>query len=171
MNKTSLVEVNKLGDAAFDAQFGNVAEHSPWVARAAALKRPFTSVSHMISCFEQSVQEESRDLQLALIKAHPDLAGKAALAGEVAAASREEQAGAGLDTLTKDEMVRFQTLNDAYCDKFSFPFIFAVKGATKYQILDAFVERMDNSVETEFDTALAQIARIFRFRIEDSVDP
>lgn len=165
----SLDAVNRLSDAAFTAAFGDVAEHSPWVAEAAARARPFESRAAVVAAFEAAMRAASREDQLALIRAHPDLAGRAALAGAVAEDSRREQAGAGLDSLTADEFARFTRLNDTYRARFGFPFILAVKGATKSMILDAFETRVGNDPEAEFATALVQIARIFRFRIEERV--
>ena len=118
-----------------------------------------------------AVAAAPRETRLALIRAHPDLAGKAARAGAMAEDSKREQAGAGLDSLTDAEFARVTDLNTGYRDRFGFPFIFAVKGATKTMILDAFAARLPNDAETEFETALAQIARIFRFRLEDRVAP
>ena len=106
-----------------------------------------------------------------MLRAHPDLAGKAAIAGEVTDDSAREQAGAGLGSLTADEFARFTRLNGAYRARFGFPFIFAVKGATKEQILYAFEARLKNAPEVEFTTALEQVMRIFAFRIEDRVSP
>lgn len=167
----AVAEVDALTPADFVARFGDVAEHSPWVAEGAALRRPFGTREAMIAAFAAAVAEAPRDERLALIRAHPDLAGKAARAGAIAAESRAEQAGVGLDTLTDVEFGRFTDLNRRYLDKFGFPFIFAVKGATKAMILEAFETRLPNAPEVEFETALAQIARIFRFRLEDRVAP
>ena len=171
MAALSIAEVDALAPAAFVERFGDVAEHSPWVAEAAARARPFGSREAMIAAFAAAVAAAPRDTRLALIRAHPDLAGKAALAGAVAEDSRREQAGVGLDRLTPEEFARFTDLNGRYRERFGFPFIFAVKGATKGMILDAFAARIDESPEAEFETALGQIARIFRFRIEDRVLP
>jgi 2-oxo-4-hydroxy-4-carboxy-5-ureidoimidazoline decarboxylase len=166
---TTLADANALSPDAFAARFGDIAEHSPWVAEGAAALRPFASREAAIAAFEAIMREADADRQLALIRAHPDLAGKAAIACEIAEDSRKEQAGAGLNTLTADEFQRFTTLNDAYRARFGFPFIFAVKGATKFQILDAFEARIGHDAATEFETALGQIARIFRFRLEDRI--
>ncbi len=163
--------VDALPLSAFLAAFGDVAEHSPWVAEDAAAARPFRSREAMIAAFEAAVAAAPRERQLALVRAHPDLAGKAAMAGAVAEDSKREQKGAGLDRLSPDDFARFTGLNDRYRARFGFPFIFAVKGATAAQILDAFEARIEHDVDTEFSTALAQIARIFRFRIEDRVSP
>jgi 2-oxo-4-hydroxy-4-carboxy-5-ureidoimidazoline decarboxylase len=164
-----IAAVNALAPDDFVARFGDVAEHSPWVAAAAAAARPFAGREAMIEAFGRAVAEAPYDARIALIRAHPDLAGKAARAGAVAEDSKREQAGVGLDTLTEAEFARFTDLNTRYRDKFGFPFIFAVKGATKTMILEAFEARLPNDAEVEFATALAQIHRIFRFRLEDRV--
>jgi len=164
-------EANGMSREAFVAAFGDVAEHSPWVAEAAADGRPFSDPESLIAAFQRAIGEAPRDQRLALLRAHPDLAGKAALAGELAEDSRREQAGAGLDSLTGEEFERFTRLNDAYTARFGFPFIFAVKGATKHQILDAFDRRLENGPDEEFRTALEQVQRIVRFRLEDRVCP
>lgn len=161
--------VNTMTPDAFEAAFGDVAEHSPWVARKAFEQAPFADRAALVSAFETAMHTAPHEDQLALVRAHPDLAGKAALAGEVAEDSRKEQAGAGLDKLTAEEFARFTSLNASYQERFGFPFIFAVKGATKHMILDAFEQRLRNTPDTEFTTALTQIGRIFRFRLEDRV--
>ena len=163
----TLHDVNAMTLPAFLEGFGGVAEHSPWVAREAAAFRPFISRDAMVVAFERAILAANREAQLALICAHPDLATKARLTGD----STREQAGAGLDTLTADEFAHFTALNDAYKAKFGFPFIFAVKGATKHMILQAFEDRVENTCDAEFAAALAQVCRIFRFRIEDRVTP
>ncbi len=156
-----------MGAENFVAAFGDVAEHSPWVAAEAANKRPFASREAMIEAFTSVTMKASHDAQLALIRAHPDLATRAKLTDD----SNREQKGAGLDTLTVPEFTRFTELNDAYKKRFGIPFIFAVKGATKHQILASFEERIGKGKDEEFTTALAQVCRIFRFRIEDRVSP
>ncbi len=168
---TTLATVNALGPADFVALFGDVAEHSPWVAEAAAAVRPYADRDAMISAFVTAISAASLDAQLALIRAHPDLAGRAARAGTMADESKKEQAGAGLDTLTEVEFERFTRLNDTWRAKFGFPFILAVKGATKATILDAFEARLPNEPAVETAEAIRQIARIVRFRLEDRVEP
>ena len=160
-----LSEVNAMAAADFLIAFGDIAEHSPWVARHAAARRPFASRAAMIAAFEEALNSAARESQLGLIRAHPDLATRAKLGGE----SAREQAGAGLDTLTPADLTSFTHLNELYKAKFDFPFIFAVKGASKHQILEGFAERVNHTPEQEFAIALAQICRIFRFRIEDRV--
>ncbi len=169
MKTYSLEEVNRFTLDAFVDVFGNVAEHSPWVAVVAQRSAPFTSRLALIDAFVRALQKADKGGQIALIRAHPDLAGKAARAGEMAAASVKEQAGVGLDQLSDDEYHRFNQLNDAYKSRYGFPFIFAVKGASKHQILEAFQLRLQNSADDELAEALRQICRIFRFRLEDLV--
>lgn len=159
-------DVNGLGAKAFMATFGDVAEHSPWVAEAAEEMRPFNNREAIVAAFEQALRGAGRAAKLALIRAHPDLATKAK---SIADDSRREQAGAGLDALSPEEFVRFEALNKSYRDRFDFPFIFAVRGASKAEILSSFEERLGNSTEAEFERAIGEIVRIFRFRIEDRV--
>jgi len=113
------------------------------------------------------VDECDDEVKLALLRLHPDLAGKAALSGKLTDASTSEQAGAGLDQCTADELARFANYNDAYKAKFGFPFIMAVKGATKQKILAGFEARIDNSVPEEFQMALTQVHKIAEFRLAD----
>ena len=167
----ALAEVNHLDLTSFVALFGDVAEHSPWVAEHASHRRPFGDREAMVAAFTEAVLRAPRADQLALIRAHPDLAGRAAIAGDLTADSKREQAGAGLGSLTPEEFARFSDLNSLYKNQNGFPFIFAVKGATKHQILAAFEERVRNDHATELATALTQVCRIFRFRIEDRVTP
>ncbi|HUR42661.1 MAG TPA: 2-oxo-4-hydroxy-4-carboxy-5-ureidoimidazoline decarboxylase [Aestuariivirga sp.] len=164
---TTLAEANAMSPSAFVMEFGDVAEHSPWVARSVAGARPLVSRDAMVEAFTSAVTAAPRETQLALIRAHPDLATKVKLTND----SSREQAGAGLDTLTQEEFDRFTRLNGLYKAKFGFPFIIAVRGATKRQILDSFEERLKNAAETEFATAITQVCRILRFRIEDRVSP
>ncbi|SON56476.1 Uric acid degradation bifunctional protein PucL [Hartmannibacter diazotrophicus] len=167
----SIEGVNGLPEGRFMAMFGDVAEHSPWVARQAMAGRPFADREAMIQAMTDAIGKAPLEARLALIRAHPDLAGKAAIAGEIAEDSRREQAGVGLDRLTESEYETFQRLNDSYKKRFGFPFILAVKGATKEIILREFQVRVQNDPVAERETALAQIGRIIRFRIEDRVLP
>lgn len=165
----TLAEANALDPAAFVERFGDIAEHSPWVAAAAEPRRPFAGREAMVAAFRQAVERADADLRLSLLNAHPDLAGRAAIAGDIGADSRCEQAGAGLDRLTADEFARFTELNARYRDRFGFPFILAVRGATKHDILAAFEARIGNAREVELATATGQVCRIMRFRLEDRV--
>ncbi|MFM8608194.1 MAG: 2-oxo-4-hydroxy-4-carboxy-5-ureidoimidazoline decarboxylase [Hyphomicrobiales bacterium] len=165
----TLAQVNALMREEFIAQFGDIAEHSSWVAEGAVDARPFFSHDSLVDAFQQSVLTAPPSRQDALILAHPDLAGRAAKAGDLAEESRREQKGAGLDRLTEDEFKRFHQLNDLYRARFGFPFIFAVSGATKFQILDSFETRVGGTKSEERLTALAQVLRIIRFRLETRV--
>lgn len=160
-------DVNAMNLQEFLLAFGDVAEHSPWVAREAASFRPFRNRDEMALHFERALRGANRDAQLALLCAHPDLATRAALTED----SMKEQAGAGLDSLTPEEFARFTGLNTRYRQCFGFPFILAVKGATKHMILESFAARVSSLQEQEFDTALRQVSRICRLRLEERVSP
>ena len=159
--------VNSMNAAEFLSEFGGIAEHSSWVAEKAMAKRPYATPAGMITAFQQAVLDASKPAQLALLNAHPDLATKAKLTQD----STNEQKGVGLDQLSKAEFDHFTSLNNAYKAKNHFPFIFAVKGATKNQILAGFEQRIQNDTETEFKTALHQVCKIIAFRLEAKVEP
>jgi 2-oxo-4-hydroxy-4-carboxy-5-ureidoimidazoline decarboxylase len=162
-------ELAGLDREAFLAAFGDVFEHSPWVAEGAWKRAPFRSLDPLHAAMVQVLREAAEERQLALIRAHPDLAGKAAIQGELTSASTEEQARSGLSSLTPQEFARFQELNDAYKARFGFPLIIAVKGLGKDEILAAFERRLGNDPETERRTALEQIERIALLRLRDLV--
>lgn len=161
--------LNALDAAAFEAHLGHVCEHAPWVARRAAARRPFATRHDVHAALLAVIAEASEAEQLGLLRNHPELAGKAAIAGDLTADSKKEQAGAGLDRLTPAEYERFHELNRAYTTKFGFPFILAVKGRTRHEILASFAARLDNDRDTEFRTALDQVGRIIGFRLADIV--
>jgi 2-oxo-4-hydroxy-4-carboxy-5-ureidoimidazoline decarboxylase len=163
--------VNRMDEEAFVANFGDIAEHSPWVARAAFGMHPFADHGGLVAAFHAAILAADHNAQHALLNEHPDLAGKAAIAGELAPESYNEQTGAGLDRMTPDEYELFTALNNRYRARHGIPFIRAVKGSTKAQVIAAFQKRVDNPPETEFETALQQVARIIRFRLEDRVAP
>jgi OHCU decarboxylase len=165
----SIDAVNALNSDEFIVQFGDIAEHSKWVAERAELSRPYADHAAMIYAFQQAVLNGSFDHQTKLILAHPDLAGRTAISGQMADESKREQSAVGLDALTKGEFEQFHKLNEAYRLRFGFPFIFAVTGANKYQILEAFSNRVGGTMEEERLTALAQILRIIRFRLSARV--
>jgi len=152
----------------FIARFGGVFEHSPFIAERAydggLIFVPLTARGvhqALVSVFRDASHEE----RLGVLRAHPDLAGRLAIAGELTEDSRKEQAGAGLDRLSPAEHARFTELNSAYTQKFGFPFIIAVKGLGRDDILSAFESRIGNSVEKEFETACAQVERIAGLRL------
>jgi len=165
IDSLSLDAVNALTADEFISQFGDIAEHSKWVAEKAELARPYTDHANMVSVFQQTVLDADFHHQTRLILAHPELAGRAALVGQLADESKREQMGAGLETLNSEEFDRFHKLNNAYRARFGFPFIFAVTGANKHQILESFFNRVGGTMEEERLTALAQILRIIRFRL------
>ncbi len=162
----SVAALNALDEPEFVAALADVFEHSPWVAAGAYSERPFGSLGELHSAMCEVVGASGTEAQLGLIRAHPDLAGKAARAGALTAASSFEQAGAGLDRLTGAEYRRFHALNGAYQARFDFPFILAVKGHTKESVLAAFEARLPNAPEAERKAALTQIYQIARFRLE-----
>lgn len=168
--KLSPADLSALDRDAFLRAFGGVFEHSSWVAEGAWREAPFESLESLHRAMLRACLGAPRDRQLALIKAHPDLAGKAAVAGALTENSRDEQAGAGLDHLTPAEFARFRDLNGAYQAKFGFPFILAVKGHDKHSILASFAERLGNDAATEFQRALEEIGKIARFRLHDLIE-
>lgn len=163
----TLGEVNAMAQPDFVERFGDVAEHSTWVAERAETQRPFASVDAMVAAFQAAIREAPEAERLSLIRAHPDLAGRAGMAEE----SRKEQAGAGLDRLSAEEFARFTDLNSHYRERFGIPFILAVKGADKHQILDSFAGRLGNDRDTELANALDQVCRIVGFRLAERVAP
>jgi 2-oxo-4-hydroxy-4-carboxy-5-ureidoimidazoline decarboxylase len=169
MPEITLDDLNETDRATFVQRLGGIFEHSPWVAERAFNKRPFASVGALHRAMVEAVENADLELKLALLHAHPDLAGKAALAGELTDHSRREQAGAGLDRLTPEEYARFHALNTRYREKFGFPFILAVKGHTKHSILKSFEARLPHSREDEMATALEQVYRIAEFRLHELV--
>jgi 2-oxo-4-hydroxy-4-carboxy-5-ureidoimidazoline decarboxylase len=160
-----MAELNALDHAAFLAAVGWVFEHSPWVAERAWHNRPFATLPALHTAMVDAVAAASPAEQLALIRAHPDLGSRA----RMSAASEGEQTGAGLDRLTAAEFDRLHRLNSAYREKFGFPFIYAVKGAGKQEILAALESRLAAEPEAERAAALGQIYRIAQFRLENTI--
>jgi OHCU decarboxylase len=156
----------------FIARYSGVYEHSPWVAeQVARLVSEADDVNMLATLMADCVDNAATEQQLALIRAHPDLAGKAQLAGELTADSTEEQARAGLDHCSAEEFARFQALNAAYWEKFGFPFVMAVRNSDRAAILDAFAARLENDFELEFETALLEIHKIARLRLNSMGAP
>jgi len=162
----TLWELNRLSPAAFATALGHVFEHSPWVAERVCRKRPFKSIGVLHEAMMATVWEAPAASQMALLRAHPELAGKAALRGELTADSTMEQSGAGLDQCSAEELVRLTTLNAEYSAKFGFPFILAVKGFGRAGILREFARRVEREPSVEFEEALKQVARITRARLD-----
>jgi OHCU decarboxylase len=159
-----------LSRALFVARFGSIFEHSAWIAEEAfarGLGSEQDNASGLHAAMVAAMRAGTDAQKHALIIAHPDLAGKLALARQLTAESTHEQASAGLDRLTADELTRFTQLNEAYKVRFGFPFIIAVKGKTKEDILHAFEARLHHDAATEFEAALTQIERIALLRLSD----
>lgn len=165
----TLADVNRLDRDGFTAALGHLFEHSPWVAEAAWERRPFASREAIARAMMAAVEEANPAAQLALVRAHPDLAGKAAIAGELTADSAREQAGAGLDRLSPDEFGRFHALNAAYLARFGFPFIICVRQHDKASILAAFERRLAAAPDVERAQALHEIGEIVKLRLSDLV--
>ena len=162
----TLAEINAMDEARFVATLGGIFEHSPWVAQGAFGDRPFASVSSLHAAMLAAVDRASEAQKLALLRAHPELAGKAAVRGEMTRDSVSEQSGAGLSQCSPEEFARLTELNARYNARFGFPFILAVKGYDRAGIIGEFARRVDNDRATEFGECLAQIARITRFRLD-----
>ena len=162
----TLDEVNALDQSAFVAALGGVFEHSPWIAAAAWSQRPFASIDALHAAMVAAMFDAPEEEQLALIRAHPELAGKAAVRGDLTVDSGSEQSAAGLTHCSPEEFARLQELNAAYNSKFGFPFIIAVKGLHRRAIIERFAKRLERNRDLEFGEALAQIARIARMRME-----
>ena len=165
----TLAQLNSFSRDEFVRVVGPVFEHSPWIAEATWAKRPFASVEELHRSLCQTVTDAGEEKQLALICAHPDLVGRLALAGGLTRESTNEQASAGLDTLTPEETALFQTNNAAYKERFGFPFIICARLNRKEAILNGFKVRLQNSREQEIRTALAEIGKIARLRLADIV--
>lgn len=160
---------SQLDKAAFVAGYGEIYEHSPWVAEQAWERGLAARHDHPEALAElmgQVLGGAPPQRQLEVIRAHPDLAGKAALAGTLTGDSTREQAGAGLDQCSPEELARFEHLNEAYKARFGFPFVMAVKGSDRFAILDAFETRLANDPEEERLTAVEQINRIALLRLQ-----
>jgi len=154
---------------AFVNALDGIWEHSPWVAERSWNARPFADVDSLHAAMVSVVDAASDAEKLALIRAHPELAGRAAIRGELTAESRQEQGGVGLDRCSPEEFARLTDLNRAYNEKFGHPFIIAVRGHTRASIIEAFASRLASTPQDERAECLAQIARIARLRLGDRV--
>jgi 2-oxo-4-hydroxy-4-carboxy-5-ureidoimidazoline decarboxylase len=169
MTTFSLDQLNALSAADFTAALADIYERSPWVAEAASTKRPFATLAALHEAMMAAVRSASDDAKLTLVKAHPDLAGKAARAGVLTAEATNEQASAGLDRLSEAEFARFHKLNDTYQSKFGIPFIVCVRRHTKDSILSEFDRRLSQNSTGAFETALREIFRIAALRLDQRV--
>ncbi|MFB5196451.1 2-oxo-4-hydroxy-4-carboxy-5-ureidoimidazoline decarboxylase [Neobacillus sp. KR4-4] len=164
--RLSIDDVNQMNKEEFVSVVGWVFEHSPWVARVAWESLPCNSREELLQRMVTVVKNAEEAVQLALLRAHPDL-GTKLIISEV---SQKEQAGVGLDRLTKDEYKEFMSLNQRYVEQFGFPFIMAVKGQNKDTILAAMKVRVANAYEQEFLTALNEVYKIVGFRLTDLIE-
>lgn len=162
----TLTELSALSQAEFARTLGSIFEHSAWIPERTWMARPFSTVDALHEAMLAIVRQASPTEQLALINAHPELAGREAAAGTLTDASTHEQRGAGLDQCTPDELSRLRDLNARYRQRFGFPFVIAVKGRSRQQIMDAIDQRLGNTRELEFQTCLEQIGQIARFRLD-----
>ena len=169
MTTIDLDVLNRASTAAFCDALSDIFEHSPWVVEAAAARRPFGRATDLMAVLADAVRSAGPERQLALIRAHPDLAGKAARAGGLTAHSAAEQAGAGLDRLSDQEYADFHRLNDAYRVRFGFPFIICVRRHSKDSILAAFERRLGHEPAAEQDAALTEVLRIAALRLDGRV--
>ena len=158
--------LNEANRAAFVAALGAIFEHSPWVAESAFSARPFASVDALGAAMTAAVRAAPAEAQMALLRAHPELAGAAARAGEMTSSSADEQRIAGLLSLSEAELARFRRLNAAYRERFGFPFIIAVRRHTKESLLLAFEMRLRHDRNIEIENALGEVFAIARMRLE-----
>jgi OHCU decarboxylase len=165
----TLPAINTLGEEAFVTAFGALFERSPWVARTAWRRRPFQSMADLHLAFEDAIRHAEPDDRVALIRAHPELAGREAEEGELTDESKREQATAGLDRLTAGELRRLTELNRAYRERFGFPLIVCVREHTKGSILAWGEARLERSRDEEVQTALLEIGKIAHLRLHDIV--
>jgi 2-oxo-4-hydroxy-4-carboxy-5-ureidoimidazoline decarboxylase len=161
--------LNAMDRSAFRAALDAIFESSPWVAERVSDARPFADVADLHAAMCAAVRQASEAEQLALLRAHPDLAGRAARANAMSSASVTEQALAGLDRLTDEEFSRFERLNTAYRERFGFPFIIAVRQRDKASILAAYERRLPNTRQAEMATALDEVFAITRMRLQATV--
>lgn len=165
-----LAALNSMDRAVFVETLGRIFEHSPWVAERSFGDRPFASIGALHAAMVAAMERALPSEQMALLQAHPELAGKAAVRRELTAESTREQSGAGLDHCSLSEFARINDLNRRYNAKFGFPFILAVSGHDRDGILREFARRVECDRATEFAEALRQVARIARFRLETLID-
>lgn len=164
-----LKTLNEIDQAGFVAICGPLFEHSPWIAERTYARRPFASLEALLAALAQTVAHASRDEQIALIAAHPDLVGRLAREGRLTRESTAEQRAAGLTDLSADEIAAFDRYNAEYKAKFGFPFVICARQNRKDAILAAFPVRLKNTRDQEIQTALAEIAKIAKLRLLDAV--
>ena len=163
-------DINRSDLARFVELLGTIFEHSPWVAELVYPEKPFSSRSELHQVMADAVRCAPEVQRMTLLCQHPELAGREADAGTLTDDSKREQAGAGLNQCTPDELLTIKSLNQAYLAKFDFPFIVAVAGLDKFQIIAAMEQRLANTTEQEFDTAIGEVEKIAQIRISALID-
>ncbi len=165
----TLQELNTLDQESFVQALRSLFEGPPWIVREAWYERPFESVAHLHQSLCNVMYNAPITQQIALLQAHPDLVGQAALAGTLTPESTNEQEAAGLGNLSSEEISTFNRLNSAYRDRFGFPFVICARENKKESILEGFATRLHNSREQEIATALGEVAKICSLRLHDTV--
>lgn len=165
----TLQEINALDQESFVLALGSLFEGPPWIVAQTWHKQPFTSLTNLYQALCNVMYAASIEQQVALIQAHPDLVGRAALAGTLSSASTQEQAAAGLSRLSPEEIATFTQLNQAYHDRFGFPFVICARENKKESILAGFSTRLHHSRQQEIETALGEVAKICWLRLLDTV--
>jgi len=168
---TTLAELNRLDQPGFTAALSHVFEHSPWVVEMTWPRRPFRDMAHLHAELCSSLHAASPERQMELICAHPDLAGRLAQQNQLTAESAREQASAGLNRMSADELAHFQQLNMAYREKFGFPFIICARLNARDAMLRSMQQRMSHSAAEEHAAALAEIEKIAWLRLQDQLSP
>lgn len=169
--KRTPAELNALPAAEFTALLGGVYEHSPWIAEKAAGRRPFAAFTDLKTALQDVVDSAPEEAQLALIRAHPDLAGKLARLGQLTPESTREQSAAGLDAMSPAQLQALISANGSYREKFGFPFIICARRHSKESILEAVADRLQHDAATERAAALEEIHHIAQLRLDDLICP
>jgi 2-oxo-4-hydroxy-4-carboxy-5-ureidoimidazoline decarboxylase len=167
----TLDEINGLDREAFTVRLGGLAENSPWVAYGAWESRPFANALELVAGFRAAIARSDHDRKLELLRAHPDLAGRAAVAGELTPESTREQTSAGLMTMSPEEYAVFRARNDAYRERFGFPFVICARENDRASILAAYSERLGHEPDEELAVALDEVVKIIRLRVADLIEP
>lgn len=166
----SIADINQADEASFVELLGGIFEHSPWVAELVCADRPFSDSDHLHREMVAAMRRAPKLQRMALLCAHPELAGREADSGELTDESQREQAGAGLDHCSPRELQQIKSFNQAYRGRFEFPFIIAVTGLERRQIIAAMERRLGNDRDTEFETALGEVEKIARIRLDALID-
>lgn len=170
IQKIAIQEINALDEDAFIRSLAGLFEGPPWIVTQAWSARPFTSREQLYQTLCSIMYQAPVEQQMALLRAHPDLVGRAALAGTLTPVSTSEQAAAGLDRLIPEEIATFQRLNQAYQDQFGFPFVICARENKKESILDGFAVRLQHTRQQEIEIALSEVVKICALRLQDLID-